>query len=173
MILYIEPSQLLSWWQLSGVCSHDRSVLYFLWSIIDEDLFPSQVEKTMMMMMRMTMFIWEYWNNSIRGVHECWALQQRGERGSHCRFYGRTCSTELHWVSVIINVIMVVVINVIMIVVINVIIDQDKTTVLPRHLRLPLGLWWAQHLALCLISTRKKKLNFWFKWIVLIWKKLW
>ena len=26
-----------------GVCSHDRSVLYFLWSIIDEDLFPSQV----------------------------------------------------------------------------------------------------------------------------------
>jgi len=26
-----------------GVCSHDRSVLYFLWSIIDEDLFPSQI----------------------------------------------------------------------------------------------------------------------------------
>ena len=110
--------------------------------------------------MRMTMFIWEYWNNSIQGVHECWALQQWGKRGSHCRFYGRTCWTELHWVTVIINVIM----NVIMIVVINVIIDQDKTTVLPRHLRLPLGLWWAQHLALCLISTRKKKLIFLFKW---------
>ena len=41
---------------------------------------------------------WSSWNISIRGVHKCWALQQWGERGSHCRFYGRTCSTELHWV---------------------------------------------------------------------------
>ena len=146
MTLYVKPS----WWQLSGVCSHDRSVLYFLWSIIDEDLFPSQVEKTMTTM-RMAMTILEYWNNSIKGLHECWALQQWRERGSHRRFHGRTCSTELHWVSVIINVIMIVVINVM--------IDQDKTTVLPRHLRLPLGLWWAQHLALCLISTIREHLD--------------
>ena len=40
MWFQIKPSSVLSW---SGVCSHDRSVLYFLWSIIDEDLFPSQV----------------------------------------------------------------------------------------------------------------------------------
>ena len=34
---------------------------------------------------------------------------------------------------------------------------QDKTTVLPRHLRLPLGLWWTQHMALCVSELCKKK----------------
>ena len=46
--------------------------------------------------------------------------------------------------------------------------SQDKTTVLPRHLRLPLGLWWTQHVALCVNELCKR--NYLWDCSCFVWK---
>lgn len=188
----------MSWRQLSGVCSHDRSVLYFLWSIIDEDLFPSQVpgdyDDLEIIKSAATWLLWWWPSEVCTTVERCNKDESEDYDNDDNYHYDPRCARVLRlattrrarvplllsWENLlhkaspgvthlikIIDINDIIKIIVIKLIDITITVVQDKTAVLPRHLRLPLGLWRTQHLALRLtsFSRRGKNVNFLIKWI--------